>query len=338
MKRRFKSCYPYPSFVLSSKLLCIILLFTICPSWSMAQQDGSFVVGGSVNNFYPVLFLDGGWGANERTELQLGRSSTHQDDSWRGSFISNFSYHTTNWGHAPSFVEAKIMRGTGNGDFVAGWGDVTGANADSRIVIWLRGGNTTYYYHGNYPVNPIIYDDVQNALPFQEANGPAHTYKTAVESYVNTYGFSGAGTVFYPNNGTNYFGGNVGIGIQDTKTYKLAVNGSAVFKKVVVNNNNPWPDYVFDSSYQLASLRQVEQFIQQNKHLPNVPSGEDVKRDGLDLGDQQAVLLRKIEEMTLYIIDQNKQLETQKRVIEEHTKDNADLRARLTAIEKLLIR
>lgn len=103
--------------------------------------------------------------------------------------------------------------------------------------------------------------------------------------------------------------GSVGIGTTDTKGYLLAVAGSAVAERMVIKKQNNWPDYVFDSSYQLTPLHAVEQFIQQNKHLPEVPSAAAIKKDGIDLGDNQAVLLKKIEELTLYIIEQNKKLE-----------------------------
>jgi hypothetical protein len=103
--------------------------------------------------------------------------------------------------------------------------------------------------------------------------------------------------------------GNVGVGTA-TPTEKLSVNGNIRSKKIIVSAS-PWPDYVFDTSYQLAPLQQVEKYIQQNKHLPDVPSAAVVAKDGVDLGDNQAVLLKKIEELTLYIIEQNKKLEEQ---------------------------
>jgi hypothetical protein len=102
--------------------------------------------------------------------------------------------------------------------------------------------------------------------------------------------------------------GNMGIGINDTKNYKLAVNGSAIFTKAVVKQYNNWPDYVFASTYKLPTLQDVEAFIQQYKHLPDVPSAKEVESNGLDLGDNQAVLLKKIEEQMLYILKLNKQL------------------------------
>jgi hypothetical protein len=108
--------------------------------------------------------------------------------------------------------------------------------------------------------------------------------------------------------------GYVGINTNDTKGYRLAVNGDAVFTKVVVKAyNNNWPDYVFHASYRLRPLSEVEQYINQYHHqyhhLPEVPSAEEVKNNGLDVGDNQATLLKKVEELTLYLIDQNKKLE-----------------------------
>lgn len=114
--------------------------------------------------------------------------------------------------------------------------------------------------------------------------------------------------------------GNVGIGTTDTKNYKLAVKGNAVFAKVVVKDPAYWPDYVFQSSYRLRPLSEVEEYIKQHHHLPEVSSAEEVKKNGLDVGDNQATLLKKIEEMTLYMIEQNKkilELEAKVRALEE---------------------
>lgn len=104
----------------------------------------------------------------------------------------------------------------------------------------------------------------------------------------------------------------VGIGTESTNEagFNLFVEAGVRTRKVKVDQLT-WPDYVFDSAYQLAPLRQVEAFIQENKHLPDVPSAGEVKKAGLDVGDTQAVLLKKIEELTLYIIEQHKKLEMQ---------------------------
>jgi len=70
-----------------------------------------------------------------------------------------------------------------------------------------------------------------------------------------------------------------------------------------------WSDFVFDADYELKSLAEVEAYIAANKHLPDVPSEEEVLANGLDLGEMQAIQQQKIEELTLYIIQQQKQMD-----------------------------
>ena len=103
--------------------------------------------------------------------------------------------------------------------------------------------------------------------------------------------------------------GSVGIGTTTTKGYKLAVNGSAIFTKAVVKLYSNWPDYVFDPGYQLPNLHEVESYIKKHQHLANVPTANDVEKSGIDLGANQALLLKKIEELTLYVIELNKKVE-----------------------------
>jgi len=115
--------------------------------------------------------------------------------------------------------------------------------------------------------------------------------------------------VYLSTNGNSYLnGGNVGIGTTNPGSYKLAVEGTIGARKIKVTQANPWADYVFDSSYQLQPLSQVEQFIKTNKHLPDVPSAKEVAKDGIDVGDNQALLLKKIEELTLYMIEMKKEI------------------------------
>ncbi|WP_343305596.1 hypothetical protein AAHN97_00340 [Chitinophaga niabensis] len=115
----------------------------------------------------------------------------------------------------------------------------------------------------------------------------------------------------------NTGGGNVGIGTSYPQE-KLSVNGTIQARKVKVTiSPAAWPDFVFAPTYQLPSLMQLESFIQKNKHLPEIPSAKEVSEKGIDLGDNQAKLLQKIEELTLYMIEQNKQIQAQQKKLAE---------------------
>lgn len=99
--------------------------------------------------------------------------------------------------------------------------------------------------------------------------------------------------------------------------YKLYVCGGILSEKVVVKLKEDWADYVFDTDYELTPLSEVEQFIKENKHLPNVPSAKEIKETGLDMEKIQTVQMQKIEELTLYMIEMQKQNEKlQQKVVE----------------------
>jgi len=101
--------------------------------------------------------------------------------------------------------------------------------------------------------------------------------------------------------------GNVGIGTTDTHGYQLAVNGTIHSKEVLVDLNN-WPDYVFKKDYALMPLSEIKNYIDQNYHLPEIPSAVEVEKDGINLGEMNKVLLKKVEELTLYLIEKDKQI------------------------------
>jgi hypothetical protein len=101
--------------------------------------------------------------------------------------------------------------------------------------------------------------------------------------------------------------GNIGIGTASASE-KLSVNGNISAKKLIVTQTG-WSDYVFDKDYKLRSLSSLETFINQNKHLPDIPSAKEVEEKGISVGDNQALLLKKIEELTLYMIEMNKKIE-----------------------------
>jgi hypothetical protein len=114
----------------------------------------------------------------------------------------------------------------------------------------------------------------------------------------------------------------IGSAFSDIKTpagYRLFVEDGILTEKVkvAVKTTANWADYVFADEYKLMPLSEVEKFTKENKHLPNVPSAEEMVANGLDVAQTNAKLLEKIEELTLYTIEQNKVNEKQSKEIEE---------------------
>lgn len=126
-----------------------------------------------------------------------------------------------------------------------------------------------------------------------------------------------------------FIDGRLGIGTEDP-SYKLEVNGTIRSKEVIVEATG-WPDYVFEENYNLLSLSEIEAFIKANGHLPEVPSATEVEANGITLGEMNVLLLKKIEELTLHTIEQEKTL------LEQQQKNNKiinELLLRIEAIEK----
>lgn len=172
----------------------------------------------------------------------------------------------------------------------------------------------------------------------------AITWHTDIVTLTPTYAlYIGANLLNYYNNGTtetiwrsgnfnpaNYLqltGGNItgNITIGTSAAQKqLNVNGNIKARKVKVTLTD-WADYVFDTAYYLMPLPQLEHYIKVNKHLPNIPSAEIVKEEGVDLGEHHTLLLRKIEELTLYILEQNRKNEVlEKKVADLEKKLNGN--------------
>ncbi len=108
--------------------------------------------------------------------------------------------------------------------------------------------------------------------------------------------------------------GNMALGTSDL-SHKLSVNGTIRTQEVKVEAS-PWPDYVFSDTYQLNPLSEVSTYIEKNHHLPGIPTAQEVAENGIKLGEMNAKLLEKVEELTLYLIEQNEKIEKQQKEIE----------------------
>ena len=100
--------------------------------------------------------------------------------------------------------------------------------------------------------------------------------------------------------------------------YKLAVGGRVLCEELKVKLVADWPDYVFEKNHEVPSLIDVEQFIIENKHLPDIPSSQEVKENGINVGEMNAKLLKKIEELTVYIIAMQKEIDHLKAEFSTH--------------------
>ncbi len=302
------------------KIFFLALLLGITQLVYGQAGSGKFFVNGDGNKYYPVIFNDYGWVGHQPTEIQIGRSDTHEDANWNGSVMARFRIHTMMWGHGSHFIETNIYQGSQDMvaiiPFVAGYHDATRSSGNRDFIIWLKG-QSSYHFTSNVQQSPRVYDNVQNLLPYQEENGPVHTFKTAMDENVNANGMMLSGQLSIQGTGNNYFAGNIGIGTR-IPNEKLEVNGKIRAKEIKVEANN-WPDYVFKTDYNLRSLTETERFINEHGHLPDVPKAEEVETDGVSLGEMNKILLKKIEEMTLQLIQLNREVKLQSEQVKKQS-------------------
>jgi hypothetical protein len=142
-----------------------------------------------------------------------------------------------------------------------------------------------------------------------DANASAYWDMGLAGDFFNIYRSGGKGEFLRISNQ-----GNVGIGTI-SPDYKLDVLGTIRAQEVKVATG--WSDFVFEPEYDLPTLQEIENFINQNGHLPDIPSAEEVKADGISLGEMEAKLLQKIEELILYVIELEKSDKRKQEKIEE---------------------
>lgn len=128
---------------------------------------------------------------------------------------------------------------------------------------------------------------------------------------------------FYNEGGASFTGG-VSVGGAPTagsthSDYKLAVKGKVVAQSIYVTADS-WADYVFDKNYKLTPLSEVENFIKKEGHLRGIPTTEEVTKTGIDVAQMNAKLLEKVEELTLYMIEMKKELDTLKAIHDKSSK------------------
>ncbi|WP_422858982.1 hypothetical protein ACOKFD_16860 [Flagellimonas sp. S174] len=161
----------------------------------------------------------------------------------------------------------------------------------------------------------VIFQRYSDKLP-SSIKGLPGEYSTRQGISFNTSSIDGAMSILW--------NGNVGIGttVPDTK---LTVKGNIHAEEVKVDLSVPGPDYVFKEDYELTSLEEVQNYIKEKGHLPNIPSAKEMEENGIQLGELNMKLLEKIEELTLYILEQ-----------EEKLKKVDELKIRILHMERLV--
>ena len=220
---------------------------------------------------------------------------------------------------------------------------------------WSANGSNVYYNDGRIGIGTSspqakldIWDpNSQNTL---KLNGP--TWSTLTHDSIGNYSmYQSNGSVVHRfdsdnNDGESYIafqrhtgafimtikatsGGQVGIGTTKP-TRLLSVNGTVLAKEVLVTSAAQyWPDYVFEDNYNLMSLKDLNEFIKDNKHLPGIPSEKSIETNGISVGEMQRLQMEKIEELTLHAIHQESK-------ISELERNNLELRLRLQKLEELI--
>ena len=280
--------------------------FSMFP-YNSSYDDGS----------YAKIFYDGN---NKRIQFWNSNSGTAYTHINVGNVSAQGHLLTTNPNNLGASVylgwqfDVARIRVGGNGNGASNGLDIQGPGDTSLFRI---AGNGNITSKGNL-----------NSTGYVASANPANTGATVSLSWLNNLaririGGSGAGASSGLDIQTTgdrslmriLHNGNVGIGTTNPGAYKLAVNGKILAKEIKVETG--WADYVFQEDYDLPTLEEVEQHIKEKGHLPNIPSAQEVAENGIQLGEMNKLLLEKIEELTLYVIQLKKENQAQNQLIQQ---------------------
>nr|WP_315202937.1 tail fiber protein [uncultured Flavobacterium sp.] len=203
------------------------------------------------------------------------------------------------------------------------------SNENGKVVIYI---NDKSYYQ-RFTVSAYAQGVSETASWFQDwtvADEALTGTKTIEIPYQNRF----KGDIYLSGNGIWNTVGNVGIGTI-TPDEKLTVKGKIHTQEVRVDMTGALvPDYVFADDYKLKTLPEIESYIKKNSHLPEIPSAGEIEKNGLLLAEMNMNLLKKVEELTLYMIEQNKKIEIQNLLIKTQDEKILSLDKKLNLILK----
>lgn len=237
-----------------------------------------------------------------------------------GNIIIGYSAGSVNTNTSPlnnviiGHEAGKNSNGNAVGNIFLGYQAGLNELGSNKLII-DNSGTATPLIYGDFATDKVGINSLPNTTHTLTVGGTIHS----TGLYVNGVLVSGDLSL-WERNGTNVYTqstlDNIGIGttlVNNPNSYKLAVNGKIGAKEVQIENTSlTWPDFVFKTDYQLMTLAEVEAFIKTNGHLPEVPSEEQVLREGIRISELNAKLLQKIEELTLYVIELKKEVDALK--------------------------
>nr|WP_320120074.1 hypothetical protein [uncultured Marinifilum sp.] len=291
---------------------------------AIQRYRGSFVVNGDMNTYYPVVFKYGG--QNKINRLKIYRSYNEAgpealSPTHCGGLTLEIDVNYGGWGGSTYDWRIMDLRQTYHTTF----GGASIAMHRKGFVVWLRGGGFAYHYESDkashlqvcYSTDELIFDHELAYYDVYAPNSKNQPDESLINAHKNEHWDYIKGKPFDQK-------GHLGI-LTPASDYPLDVNGTIRAKEIKVEAD--WADFVFEEDYQLMPLSELEEFIEQNGHLPEIPTEKEVKEKGISVGEMNTKLLQKIEELTLYVIQLKKENQEQSEI-------NENLTNRLEALEE----
>ncbi len=298
-----------------SLMLCLVASSTVQGQWSQTADNyttARLSIGTTAFNDKLNIEGTGEWQVRLRDNLagqdwRIGSSGSGWAAGAGKFLISNNAASTS----ASLVIDAqrRVGIGTYNPQAFLDVGAFIQNETLGTVLGRLPEGNTTgtgtYLGIRGYATQQDVYNG--KSFSFE------HAFYGTVNSSINFYrggGITGGFLTFNTDNNIEQMrigsNGNVGIGTTTTGSFKLAVEGKIGAREINVLTGPGWPDYVFEKNYNLLPLAEVEGYINQNKHLPGVPAAKEMEKNGVNLGEMNMLLLKKVEELTLYVLEQHK--------------------------------
>ncbi|MBL7832865.1 MAG: hypothetical protein JNK18_02880 [Cyclobacteriaceae bacterium] len=269
--------------------------------------------------------------ANTYVGYYAGNNST----AGSNTFLGYYSGFTNTTGTNNTYVGYHSGRSAtgGNNTFIGyqtgnssvGTGNVflgyqAGYNESGSGKLYIDNSNTaTPLIYGDFTTNQVGINAVPTGSYTLNIGGSLNLVTSGTAIYVNGVPYVG-GASQWTTSGSNI---NFNLGVVSIGTtaapagYKLAIGGKAVAEEITVKLQSNWPDYVFENAYTLLPLADLKCYIELHKHLPDVPAAREVTENGIAVGEMSAILLKKIEELTLHLIKQQEEIDALRKKINE---------------------